>query len=147
MSETAATLDEIRARADSVRTGGVAEGFPAIHKVGRQKPFGANGRVAILAGARTPFAKAGTDLKELDVIDLAGIAGAEAVARSGPRAYRDLLVECGAIGERIYLAAESVQLGARNLAAFHDDELGELLGFGAEGRAVLHLTLLGREGR
>ena len=71
---------------------------------------------------------------------------AQAVARSGPRAYRDLLVECGAIGERIYLAAESVQLGARNLAAFHDDELGELLGFGAEGRAVLHLTLLGRDG-
>ena len=83
MSEIAATLEELRARVDSVRTGGVAEGFPAIHKVGRQKPFGANGRVAILAGARTPFARAGTELRELDVIDLAGIAGAEAVARAG----------------------------------------------------------------
>ena len=51
MSETTATLEELRARVDSVRTGGVAEGFPAIHKVGRQKPFGANGRVAIVDGA------------------------------------------------------------------------------------------------
>lgn len=78
-----ATREELGARADSVRTGGVGPGFPASHRVGRQKPFGANGRVAILAGARTPFARAGTDLKDLDVIDLAGIAGAEAVARAG----------------------------------------------------------------
>ena len=83
MTEAVATLEELRARVDSVRTGGVAIGFPAVHRVGRQKPFGPNGRVAILAGARTPFARAGTELRELDVIDLAGIAGAEAVARSG----------------------------------------------------------------
>ena len=81
--ETPATLDELRQGADSVRTGGVAAGFPAIHRVSRQKLLGPNGRVAILAGARTPFAKATTDLAELDVIDLAGIAGGEAVARSG----------------------------------------------------------------
>ena len=71
---------------------------------------------------------------------------AEAAARSGPRAYRDLLVESGAIGQRIYLAAESVGLAARNLAAFWDDELDELLGFGPDGCAVLHMTLLGRDG-
>lgn len=71
---------------------------------------------------------------------------AEAAARFGPRAYRDLLVESGAIGQRIYLAAESVGLAARNLAAFWDDDLDELLGFGPDGRAVLHLTLLGRDG-
>jgi SagB-type dehydrogenase family enzyme len=71
---------------------------------------------------------------------------AEAAARSGPRAYRDLLIESGAIGQRIYLAAESVGLAARNLAAFRDDDLDELLGFGPDGRAVLHLTLLGRDG-
>jgi SagB-type dehydrogenase family enzyme len=72
---------------------------------------------------------------------------AEAAARSGPRAYRDLLVESGSIGQRIYLAAESVGLAARNLAAFWDDDLDALLGFGPDGRAVLHLTLLGREER
>lgn len=81
--ETPATLAELRDGADAVRTGGVAAGFPAIHRVSRQKLLGPNGRVAILAGARTPFAKATTELAELDVIDLAGIAGGEAVARSG----------------------------------------------------------------
>ncbi len=79
----ASAVEEIRGRAESVLTGGIAAGFPAIHKVGRQKLFGANGRVAIVAGARTPFARAGSDLKELDVIDLAGLAAAEAVARTG----------------------------------------------------------------
>jgi len=75
--------EEISLRADSVRSGGVGPGFPAIHRVQRQRLRGANGRVAILAGARTPFCRAGTDLKELDAIDLAGIAAAESVARSG----------------------------------------------------------------
>jgi SagB-type dehydrogenase family enzyme len=70
---------------------------------------------------------------------------ARAAAREGARSYRDLLVESGAIGERIYLAAEACGLAARNLAAFLDDELDALLGFGPDGRAVLHLTLLGRE--
>jgi acetyl-CoA acyltransferase len=84
----ASAAEEIGARADSVRTGGVGPGFPAIARVTRQRLRGANGRVAILAGARTPFARAGTDLAGLDVIDLAGIAAAEAVARSrvDPRA-------------------------------------------------------------
>lgn len=70
---------------------------------------------------------------------------AEVAAQVGARSYRDLLVECGAIGERIYLAAESIGLAARNLAAFRDDELAELLGFGPDGRAVLHLTLVGHD--
>ena len=69
----------------------------------------------------------------------------EAGAR-GDRAYRDLLVEAGAIGQRVYLAAEALGLAARNLAAFWDDELNALLAISPPGRAVLHLTLLGREG-
>jgi acetyl-CoA acyltransferase len=77
------TRAEIRERADSVRAGGVALGFPAIERVARQVLRGPRGRVAIVATARTPFARAGTDLEELDAIDLAGIAAAEAVARSG----------------------------------------------------------------
>ena len=71
---------------------------------------------------------------------------AAAAAREGPRSYRNLLIESGAIAQRIYLAAESQGLAARNLAAFVDDDVAALLGFGADGRAVLHLTLLGREG-
>ena len=79
----ATALEEIGARADTVRTGGVGSRFPAIAKVGRQKLYGPNGRVALVASARTPFSRAGTDLSDLDVIDLAGVAGGEAVARSG----------------------------------------------------------------
>jgi len=79
----ASAAEEIGARADTVRTGGVGPGFPAIQKVLRQRLRGPNGRVAIVAAARTPFSRAGTDLADFDAIDLAGIAGAEAAARSG----------------------------------------------------------------
>ena len=81
--QPSAARAEIAERADTVRAGGVATGFPAAANVHRQPSRGPGGRVAILAGARTPFAKAGTALKELDAIDLAGIAATEAVARSG----------------------------------------------------------------
>ena len=69
---------------------------------------------------------------------------AEAVEAWGERSYRQLLVESGEIGQRIYLAAEAMGLAARNLSAFFDDELNELLGFDGEGEAVLHLTVFGR---
>ncbi|MCM2269644.1 MAG: acetyl-CoA C-acyltransferase [Thermoanaerobaculia bacterium] len=81
--EAAAVREEIGARADSVRAGGVALGFPAVARVTRQTLRGRRGRVAIVAAARTPFARSGGALKALDGIDLAGIAAAEAVARAG----------------------------------------------------------------
>jgi len=61
----------------------------------------------------------------------------------GDRMYRDLLIEAGGIGQRIYLAAEAVGLTARNLAAFRDDALNRLLDLDGGKRAVLHLTLAG----
>lgn len=69
---------------------------------------------------------------------------ARSAAARGERAYRDLLVEAGAIGERVYLAAEACGLSARNLAAFRDGELNALLGTDGRERAVIHLTLVGR---
>jgi len=72
---------------------------------------------------------------------------AREAARTGERSYRDLLVESGAIGQRVYLAAESVGLAARNLAAFLDDWLNGLLELDGEERAVVHLTMLGKEVR
>jgi SagB-type dehydrogenase family enzyme len=68
---------------------------------------------------------------------------ADAGAAWGKRSYRQLLIESGEIGQRIYLAAEAVGLAARNLSAFYDDELNELLGFDGEREAVLHLTVFG----
>jgi SagB-type dehydrogenase family enzyme len=61
----------------------------------------------------------------------------------GDRMYRDLLIEAGGIGQRIYLAAEAAGLTARNLAAFRDDALNRLLDLDGGKRAVLHLTLAG----
>ena len=66
-------------------------------------------------------------------------------ARAGDRSYRDLLLGAGALAERIYLAAEAIDLGARNLAAFYDDPLNELAKLDGGERAVVHLTVLGRE--
>jgi SagB-type dehydrogenase family enzyme len=62
--------------------------------------------------------------------------------RLGEREYRDALIEAGAAGQRIYLAAEAAGLAARNLAAFIDQRFNELLGL-PEGWYALHLTMLG----
>jgi len=64
-------------------------------------------------------------------------------ALASTRRYRDMLIESGAIGQRIYLAAESAGLSARNLAAFIDDDLNRLLGFDGQREAAIHLTMLG----
>jgi SagB-type dehydrogenase family enzyme len=61
----------------------------------------------------------------------------------GERHYRDRLLEAGAAAERVYLAAESLGLAARNLAGFFDDSLNDLLGTDGRERAAVHLTLLG----
>jgi SagB-type dehydrogenase family enzyme len=64
-------------------------------------------------------------------------------ALASTRRYRDMLVESGAIGQRIYLAAESAGFSARNLAAFRDDDLNRLLGLDGQREAAIHLTMLG----
>jgi SagB-type dehydrogenase family enzyme len=70
---------------------------------------------------------------------------APARTRLGDRRYRDQLVEAGAIGERVYLAAEALDLAARNLAAFRDDRLDALLGLDSRRAGAVHLTVIGRE--
>lgn len=77
----------------------------------------------------------------LGVLMVARLGEGRALART--RRYRDLLIESGAIGQRIYLAAESAGLSARNLAAFLDDDLNLLLGLDGTSEAAIHLTMLG----
>ncbi len=81
----ASAAAEVQLRADSVWTRSVPMpgAAPGILRVSRQQLRGPSGRVAIVDGCRTPFARAGSDLKELDVVDLAGIPAAEVVARAG----------------------------------------------------------------
>ncbi len=73
-----AVLEEIGPRADSVWT---PSGESNYRKPSRRKLSGPVGRVAIVDGCRTPFSKAGTDLEEMDVVDLAGGAAAELITR------------------------------------------------------------------
>ena len=77
----ASAQEEISERAETVRTRGPGVA-PAIPRASRQRLRGGFGRVAIVDGCRTPFARAGTTLSSLDAIDLAGIAAAELVART-----------------------------------------------------------------
>jgi acetyl-CoA acyltransferase len=88
----ASLAEEIGARADTVWTrtrpltpppGGQFPMASSPVRSARQLLRGPRGRVAIVDGCRTPFAKAGTELAEMDVIDLAGAAAAELVARCG----------------------------------------------------------------
>jgi acetyl-CoA acyltransferase len=78
----ATALAEVRERADTVWTRGPGAA-PAIGKAVRMGLRGPHGRVAIIDGCRTPFCKAGTDLRDMDVVELAGSAAAELVARTG----------------------------------------------------------------
>lgn len=78
----ASAAEEIAARADTVLTRGEPAAAAAV-RVARQKLRGASGRVAIVDGCRTPFCRAGGELRDMDVVDLAGVAAAELVMRSG----------------------------------------------------------------
>lgn len=77
----ATALEEVRDRADTVWTR--PGGAPPLPRAARQDLTCPGGRVAIVAGCRTPFAKAGSDFRDLDAIDLAATATAELLARSG----------------------------------------------------------------
>jgi SagB-type dehydrogenase family enzyme len=106
---------------------------------------------AALAPVRTGFladalvaACLGQDKAGEAAVGIAMVGAIEAsAARRGDRAYRDLCIECGAIGQRIYLAAEALGLAARNLAAFTDARMNDLAGVDGRREAVLHLTMLG----
>jgi len=77
----ATVREEIHDRADTVWTRGPGQ-TPNIAKVVSQSARGVGGRVAIVDGCRTPFSKSGTDLQDMNVVDLAGVAAAELVART-----------------------------------------------------------------
>ncbi len=85
----------------------------------------------------------GQEKAESAAVGFAMVADLAGASRAGDRAYRDLLIEAGAVGQRLYLAAEAIGLAARNLAAFYDGPLNGLLGVDGEREAVVHLTMVG----
>jgi acetyl-CoA acyltransferase len=65
-------------------------------KKGIHTPLGGDDRVAVIAGARTPFAKAWTDYKHLNEADLARVAVSELVNRTDidPELIDELIMGC-----------------------------------------------------
>jgi acetyl-CoA acyltransferase len=80
----ASALEEIRERADTVWThaSGSRAGRAPLTVAAREDLAGRHGRVAIVDGCRTPFCRAGTLFKDMDVVDLAGAATAELIERT-----------------------------------------------------------------
>lgn len=72
---------------------------------------------------------------------LADIGGLEAV--HGARGYRQVMLEAGRLGERVYLLATALGLGACGIGAFFDAPAAELMGLGRDVH-LLHLTAMGR---
>jgi SagB-type dehydrogenase family enzyme len=71
------------------------------------------------------------------------IAGLDRAARAhGDRGYRYAHFEAGAIGHRMYLAAEALGLQATGIGAFFDDEVHRYLGLTAEqGQVIYHFAM------
>jgi SagB-type dehydrogenase family enzyme len=68
---------------------------------------------------------------------------ARAVRAHGDRAYRYVHFEAGALGQRLYLAAESLGLGATGIGAFFDDEVHHYLGIDTRERQVVYHFAIG----
>ena len=69
------------------------------------------------------------------VADLEG-----AAARYGDRGYRYAHMEAGAVGQRLYLAAEALGLRATGIGAFFDDRVREYLDL-ETGQVVYHFAI------
>jgi SagB-type dehydrogenase family enzyme len=59
------------------------------------------------------------------------------------RTYRYGLVEAGHLGQNLYLAAESLGLGACAVGAFLDDEMNAMLGVDGRDEAAVYMLSLG----
>jgi SagB-type dehydrogenase family enzyme len=65
-----------------------------------------------------------------------------AVRAHGDRGYRFVHFEAGAIGHRLYLAAEALGLGATGIGAFYDEEVHRYLNLTPEqGQVVYHFAI------
>src|SRR6185369_17398016 len=66
----------------------------------------------------------------------------ERAARAhGDRSYRYVHFEAGAIGHRLYLAAEALGLGATGIGAFYDDDVHRYLKLPPHQQVVYHFAI------
>ena len=65
-----------------------------------------------------------------------------AVGLHGERGYRYVYFEAGAIGQRLYIAAEALGVRATGIGAFYDDEVHRYLGIAPEqGQVIYHFAI------
>jgi SagB-type dehydrogenase family enzyme len=85
----------------------------------------------------------GQDLAGNACVAFSMVGDLEGAARSyGDRGYRYAHFEAGAIGHRLYLAAEALGLGATGIGAFHDDEVHHHLNLVPnQGQVVYHFAI------
>jgi len=85
----------------------------------------------------------GQDLAGNACVAFSMIGDLDRAARAhGDRGYRYVHFEAGAIGHRLYLAAEALGLGATGIGAFYDEEVHRHLNLAPEqGRVVYHFAI------
>ena len=85
----------------------------------------------------------GQDLAGNSCVTFSMIGDLDRAARSyGDRGYRYVHFEAGAIGHRLYLAAEALGLGATGIGAFYDDEVHRHLNLVlSRGQVVYHFAI------
>jgi len=85
----------------------------------------------------------GQDLAGNACVTFSMIGDLDGAARTyGDRGYRYVYFEAGAIGYRLYLAAEALGLGATGIGAFYDDEVHRHLNLVPnQGQAVYHFAI------
>jgi len=60
------------------------------------------------------------------------------------RAYRYIYLDCGHIGQNLYLAATAMSLGCCGIAAFFDDEVNDLVGVDGKEETAIYLAAVGK---
>ena len=85
----------------------------------------------------------GQDLAGNACVAFSMIGDLDRAARAhGDRGYRYVHFEAGAIGHRLYLAAEALGLGATGIGAFYDEEVHRYLNLAPEqGQVVYHFAI------
>jgi SagB-type dehydrogenase family enzyme len=85
----------------------------------------------------------GQDLAGNACVTFSMIGDLDRAARTyGDRGYRYVHFEAGAIGQRLYLAAEALGLGATGIGAFYDDEVHRYLELApTQGQVVYHFAI------
>jgi SagB-type dehydrogenase family enzyme len=85
----------------------------------------------------------GQDLAGNACVAFSMIADLERATRAhGDRGYRYAHFEAGALGHRLYLAAEALGLGSTGIGAFFDDEVHRYLDLpSARGQVVYHFAI------